>query len=29
LFYGEDKGHITRTCLVTIQKQKEIAEAEA
>jgi hypothetical protein len=26
LFYGEDKGH---TCQVTIQKQKEIAEAEA
>jgi hypothetical protein len=29
LFYGEDKGHTTRTCQVTIQKQKEIAEAEA
>jgi hypothetical protein len=29
LFCGEDKGHITRTCQVTIQKQKEIAEAEA
>jgi hypothetical protein len=29
LFYGEDKGHTTRTCLITIQKQKEIAEAEA
>jgi hypothetical protein len=29
LFYGEDKGHITRTCQVTIQKQKEFAEAEA
>jgi hypothetical protein len=29
LFYGEDKGHTTRTCRVTIQKQKEIAEAEA
>jgi hypothetical protein len=28
LFYGEDKGHTTRTCQVTIQKQKEIAEAE-
>jgi hypothetical protein len=29
LFYGEDKGHTTRTCQVTIHKQKEIAEAEA
>jgi hypothetical protein len=29
LFCGEDKGHNTRTCQVTIQKQKEIAEAEA
>jgi hypothetical protein len=29
LFYGEDKGHTTRTCHVTIQKQKEIAKAEA
>jgi hypothetical protein len=29
LFYGEDKGHTTRTCQVTIQKKKEIAEAEA
>jgi hypothetical protein len=29
LFYGEDKGHTTRMCHVTIQKQKEIAEAEA
>jgi hypothetical protein len=29
LFYGEDKGHTTRTCHITIQKQKEIAEAEA
>jgi hypothetical protein len=29
LFYGEDKGHTTRMCQVTIQKQKEIAEAEA
>jgi hypothetical protein len=29
LFYGEDKGPTTRTCQVTIQKQKEIAEAEA
>jgi hypothetical protein len=29
LFYGEDKGHTKRTCQVTIQKQKEIAEAEA
>jgi hypothetical protein len=28
LFYGEDKGHTTRTCQVIIQKQKEIAEAE-
>jgi hypothetical protein len=29
LFYGEDKGHTTRTCQITIQKQKEIAEAKA
>jgi hypothetical protein len=29
LFYGEDKGHTTRMCYVTIQKQKEIAEAKA
>jgi hypothetical protein len=29
LFCGEDKGHTIRTCQVTIQKQKEIAEAEA
>jgi hypothetical protein len=29
LFCGEDKGHNTRTCQFTIQKQKEIAEAEA
>jgi hypothetical protein len=29
LFCGEDKGHTTRTCQVTIQKQKEIAEADA
>jgi hypothetical protein len=29
LFCGEDKGHNTRTCQVTIQKQKEIAEVEA
>jgi hypothetical protein len=29
LFCGEDKGHMTRMCQVTIQKQKEIAEAEA
>jgi hypothetical protein len=29
LFCGEDKGHTRRTCQVTIQKQKEIAEAEA
>jgi hypothetical protein len=28
LFCVEDKGHTTRTCQVTIQKQKEIAEAE-
>jgi hypothetical protein len=27
LFYGEGKGHTTRTCQITIQKQKEIAEA--
>jgi hypothetical protein len=25
----EDKGHTTRMCQVTIQKQKEIAEDEA
>jgi hypothetical protein len=29
LFYGKDKGHTTRTCQVTIKKQKEIAEAKA
>jgi hypothetical protein len=29
LFCEEDKGHTTRTCQVTIQKQKEIVEAEA
>jgi hypothetical protein len=29
LFCGEDKGHTIRTYQVTIQKQKEIAEAEA
>jgi hypothetical protein len=29
LFCVEDKGHTTRTCQVTIQKQKEIAEVEA
>jgi hypothetical protein len=29
LFFGEDKGHTTRTWQVTIQKQKEIAEAKA
>jgi hypothetical protein len=29
LFCGEDKGHTTRTCQITIQKQKEITEAEA
>jgi hypothetical protein len=28
LFCAEDKGHTTRTCQVTIHKQKEIAEAE-
>jgi hypothetical protein len=29
LFCGDDKGHTTRMCHVTIQKQKEIAEAAA
>jgi hypothetical protein len=29
LLCGEDRGHTTRTCQVIIQKQKEIAEAEA
>jgi hypothetical protein len=29
LFCGEDKGHTTRMCQITIQKQEEIAEAEA
>jgi hypothetical protein len=29
LFYGEDKGHTTRMCQITILNQKEIAEAEA
>ena len=29
LFCGEDKGHTTSMCHVTIQKQKEIAEAAA
>jgi hypothetical protein len=29
LFCGEDKDHTTRTCQITILKQKEIAEAEA
>jgi hypothetical protein len=29
LFYGEDTRLTTRTCQVTIQKQKEIAEDEA
>jgi hypothetical protein len=29
LFCGEDKGHTTRMSQITIQKQKEIAEAEA
>jgi hypothetical protein len=29
LFCGEDNGYTTSTCQVTIQKQREIAEAEA
>jgi hypothetical protein len=29
LFCGEDKGHTTRMCHVTIQKQKEIAKSTA
>jgi hypothetical protein len=29
LFCGENKGHTTRMCQITIVKQKEIAEAEA
>jgi hypothetical protein len=29
LFCGEDKGHTTRMCQITILKQKEIAKAEA
>jgi hypothetical protein len=29
LFYGEDKGNTTRTCHITILKQKEITETEA
>jgi hypothetical protein len=29
LFCSEDKGHTTRTCQVTVHKQKEIAETEA
>jgi hypothetical protein len=29
LLCGEDKGHTTRMCQITIQKQKEIVEAEA
>jgi hypothetical protein len=29
LFCGEDKGHTTRTCEITILKQKEIAKEEA
>jgi hypothetical protein len=29
LFCGEDKGHTTRMCHVTIQKQKKTAEAAA
>jgi hypothetical protein len=29
LFCGEDKGHTTIMCQITIQKQKEIAEDEA
>jgi hypothetical protein len=28
-FFDEDKGHTTRMCQITIQKQKESAEAEA
>jgi hypothetical protein len=29
LFCGEEKGHTTRSCQITILKQKEITEAEA
>jgi hypothetical protein len=29
LFCGEDKGHTTRMCQITIQKKKEIAEVKA
>jgi hypothetical protein len=29
LFCGEDKGHTTRACQITIPKQKKIAEAKA
>jgi hypothetical protein len=29
LFCGEDKGHTTRTCQISILKKKETAEAEA
>jgi hypothetical protein len=29
LFCGEDKGHTTRMCQITIQKQKEITKADA
>jgi hypothetical protein len=29
LFCGEDKGHTTRMCQITIQKQKEIAKSKA
>jgi hypothetical protein len=28
LFCGEDKGHTTRTCQATVQKQKKIVEVE-
>jgi hypothetical protein len=27
LFYGEDKGHMTRTCHHTINKQKELTSS--
>jgi hypothetical protein len=29
LFCGEDKGHTTRMCQITIQKQKEIAKGDS
>jgi hypothetical protein len=29
LFYGEEKGHTTKMCQITILKQKEITEAKA